>query len=591
MSETRKIAAILVADVVGYSRLAGADEEGTLARLRALRSDLIDPTIAARHGRVVKRTGDGILIEFRSVVDAVRCAIEVQNGMVELNAGVPEDRRIEFRVGIHLGDVVEESDGDLMGDGVNIAARLEGVCGPGGVCLSEDAYRQVKGRLDLAVTDLGLALLKNIADPVRVYSLEVGRPAQAKAAPAPAPEKSAPPRLSIVVLPFANLGGDPEQEYFVDGVTESLTTDLSRIAGAFVIARNTAFTYKGKSIDVKKIGSDLNVRYVLEGSVQRGGNRLRVNVQLVDAQNGKHLWAERFDKPVADLFDMQDEIVARLATQLGTVLIAAEARRAERTPNPDAFDLYLQGMAWLDKDPRPVNVAQSRAFFARALAIEPDDVDALIGSAGADFWEAINSENPERAARFASAEASLLKALSTAPDNALAHMWLSFVKINSNRAAQGIADAERALALNRNLPRALMAMGLAKLMVGRAEETEGYLQEALNLSPRDPLAFNWMFMGGMAKIHLGAYKEAARWLSQSVGANPNYPAAHVLLAAAFSQLGQVKEAQSEARAGLVLDPTFTIRRFRDRAVSDNPIFLKQCENIYEGMRKAGVPEQ
>jgi tetratricopeptide (TPR) repeat protein len=342
---------------------------------------------------------------------------------------------------------------------------------------------------------------------------------------------------------------------------------------------------------VKAIGRELNVRYVLEGSVQRGGNRLRVNVQLVDAQNGKHLWAERFDKPVADLFDMQDEIVARLATQLGTVLIASEARRAEGTPNPDAFDLYLQGMAWLDKDPRPVNVAQLRAFFGRALAIEPDNVDALIGSAGADFWEAINSENPERAARFASAEASLLKALSTAPDNAMAHMWLSFVRINSNRAAQGIADAERALALNRNLPRALVAMGLAKLNVGRAEETEGYLQEALNLSPRDPLVFNWMFIDGMAKIHLGAYEEAAKRLSQSVGANPNFPAAHVLLATALSQLGRVEEARAQARVGLVLDPTFTIRRFRDRAVSDNPIFLKQCENTYEGMRKAGVREE
>jgi TolB-like protein/class 3 adenylate cyclase len=589
--ETRKIAAILVSDVVGYSRLAGADEDRTLARLRALRSDLIDPTIALHHGRIVKRTGDGSLIEFRSVVDAVRCAIEVQTGMVERNAGLPPERRIEFRVGIHLGDVVEESDGDLMGDGVNIAARLEGIANPGAICLSEDAYRQVSGRLDMAVADLGPTQLKNIERPIRVYSLQVGVPAQAKPAPSPAPEKSRPPRLSIVVLPFANIGGDPEHEYFVDGVTESLTTDLSRIAGAFVIARNTAFTYKGKSIDVKKISRDLNVRYALEGSVQRGGNRLRVNVQLVDAQNGKHLWAERFDKPVADLFDMQDEIVARLATQLGTVLIASEARRAEGTPNPDAFDLYLQGMAWLDKDPRPVNVAQSRAFFARALAIEPDNVDALIGSAGADFWEAINSENPERAARFASAEASLLKALSTAPDNAMAHMWLSFVRINSNRAARGIANAERALALNRNLPRALMAMGLAKLMVGRAEETEGYLQDALNLSPRDPLAFNWMFMGGMAKIHLGAYEEAARWLGQSVGANPNFPTAHILLAAALSQLGQVEEARAEARAGLVLDPTFTIRRFRHRDVSDNPIFLKQCENIYEGMRKAGVPEQ
>jgi adenylate cyclase len=244
MAETRKIAAILVADVVGYSRLTGADEDRTLSRLRGLRSDLIDPAIAAHHGRIVKRTGDGSLVEFRSVVDAVRCAIEVQNGLIERNAGLPPERRIEFRVGIHLGDVVEESDGDLMGDGVNIAARLEGIAAPGAICLSEDAYRQVRGRLDLAVSDLGPIELKNIADPIRVYSLDVGQPAQAKPAPAPAPEKSAPPRLSIVVLPFANIGGDPEQEHFVDGVTESLTTDLSRIRGAVVIGRNTAFTWR-----------------------------------------------------------------------------------------------------------------------------------------------------------------------------------------------------------------------------------------------------------------------------------------------------------------------------------------------------------
>jgi adenylate cyclase len=319
----------LVSDVVGYSRLAGADEDRILARLRSLRSDLIDPTIAVHHGRVVKRTGDGAIVEFRSMVDAVTCAIEVQRAMVERNAGVPEDRRIVFRIGIHLGDVVEESDGDLMGDGVNIAARLEGTAKPGGICLSEQAYWQVKGRLDLSVTDLGPTRFKNIAEPIRVYSLEVGQPAQAKPAPTPVPEKSAPPRLSIVVLPFANIGGDPEQEHFVDGVTETLTTDLSRIRGALVIARNTAFTYKGKPLDVKTIGRELNVRYVLEGSVQRGGNRMRVNVQLIDAETGNHLWAERFDKPLADLFDMQDEIVSRLANALDAQLISAEARRAD----------------------------------------------------------------------------------------------------------------------------------------------------------------------------------------------------------------------------------------------------------------------
>ena len=334
MGETRKLAAILVSDVVGYSRLTGADEDRILARLRALRSDLIDPTIAVHHGRVVKRTGDGAIVEFRSVVDAVNCAIEVQRAMVERNAEVAPDKRIEFRIGIHLGDVVEESDGDLMGDGVNIAARLEGIAKPGAICLSEQAYWQVKGRLDLKVSDLGATELKNIAEPIHVYSLEVGGVAQAKPAPTAPSEKAGPPRLSIVVLPFANIGGDPEQDHFVDGVTENLTTDLSRIRGSFVIGRHTAFTYKGKAIDLKQIGGELNVRYVLEGSVQRGGGRMRVNVQLIDAETGNHLWAERFDKPLADLFDMQDEIVARLASALNAQLAVAEARRAEQTPEP-----------------------------------------------------------------------------------------------------------------------------------------------------------------------------------------------------------------------------------------------------------------
>ena len=426
MGEMRKIAAILVADVVGYSRLAGADEERTLARLRAVRSDLVDPTIALHHGRVVKRTGDGSLIEFRSVVEAIRCAIEVQTGMVERNAGLPAERRIEFRIGIHLGDVVEEADGDLMGDGVNIAARLEGVCEPGAICLSEDAYRQVKGRLDLAVADLGPTQLKNIADPIRVYSLQADVPAQAKPATSTS-DKTAAPRLSMVVLPFANIGGGPEQEPFVDGVTESLTTDLSRIRGAYVVARNTAFTYKGRPRHVQTIGRELNVRYVLEGSVQRGGNRMRVNVQLSDAETGNHLWAERFDKPLADLFDMQDEIVARLAGALNAQLFVAEARRAEQAPNPDSMDLYFQGMAWLNKGAAPNNVAQARSFYERALAADPDNVDALIGSAIAHVIEGSFSFVTDPGVAFAAAEAKLAKALSSVPDHALGHMWLGYV--------------------------------------------------------------------------------------------------------------------------------------------------------------------
>ena len=391
MSETRKLAAILCSDVVGYSRLAGADEDRILARLRALRSDLIDPTIAVHHGRVVKRTGDGSVVEFRSVVDAVRCAIEVQNAMVERNAGVPEDRRIVFRIGIHLGDVVEEADGDLMGDGVNIAARLEGIAQPGAICLSEDAYRQVSGRLDMEVTDLGPTHLKNIERSIRVYSLQVGVPAQAKPVTEPkAPEKTPKPKprsallpliagivaliviagvawfflagnrtapiattpppaeaahLSLVVLPFTNLSGDPAQDYFADGVTDNLTTDLARIRDSFVIARNTAFAFKGKAVDAREIGKELGVRYVLEGSVQRDQGRVRVNAQLIDAQSGAHLWADRFEEDVADLFKLQDEVVDRLANSLGNELVRAEARGDRRIANLDAFDLTMRGRA------------------------------------------------------------------------------------------------------------------------------------------------------------------------------------------------------------------------------------------------------
>jgi adenylate cyclase len=320
MSETRKIAAILVSDVVGYSRLAGADEDRTLSRLRGLRSDLIDPAIAAHHGRIVKRTGDGALVEFRSVVDAVRCAIEVQNAMVERNAGVPEDRRIVFRIGIHLGDVVEESDGDLMGDGVNIAARLEGIAEPGAICLSEQAYWQVKGRLDLAVTDLGPTRLKNIAEPIRAYSLQVvvaASPKPASEAKPPEPKKPSPglvlpDKPSIAVLPFENMSGDPEQEYFVDGMVEDIITGLSRIKWLFVIARNSSFVYKGKAIDVRQVGRDLGVRYVLEGGVRKVGNRVRITVQLLEADTGAHIWADKFDDALEHIFDLHDQITDRV---------------------------------------------------------------------------------------------------------------------------------------------------------------------------------------------------------------------------------------------------------------------------------------
>jgi len=590
MSETRKLAAILAADVVGYSRLAGADEDRTLARLRALRSDLIDPTIAVHKGRVVKRTGDGILIEFRSVVDAMRCAIEVQSAMVERNAGVSHDKRIEFRAGIHLGDVVEESDGDLMGDGVNITARLEGICAPGAICLSEDAYRQVKGRLDVAVSDLGPFQLKNIAEPVRVYSLEVGQPAEPKPA-APAPERREPPRLSLVVLPFANIGGDPEQDYFADGVTESLTTDLSRISGAFVIARNTAFAYKGKAGDVKQIGRELNVRYVLEGSVQRAGSRMRVNVQLVETDTGAHLWAERFDKVVADLFDMQDEIVSRLANRLGQELAAAEARRAGRSANPDSMDHYFLGMAFFNKGITAELLDKARSHFDSALELDPDNVEALIGRARVDLASVANWLSEDRVKRLRSAEVDLGRALRLRPENPNARALLGMVRMFSNRADQGIAECERALAIDRNLAGAHALIGLGKHFVGRDDETEAHVLEALRISPRDTRAGGWMASVGFAKLHSGRDEEAVALLNRSIELNPNAPVVHFCLAAALAHLGHLEDAREAARAGLELDPSFTVARLRSMAFSDNPVWLAGRERVYEGLRLAGAPER
>jgi adenylate cyclase len=354
MAESRKLAAILAADVVGFSRLTGADEDRTLARLRALRSDLIDPTIAVHNGRVIKRTGDGALVEFRSVVDAVRCAIEIQNAMVERNAGVPSDRQIEFRIGVHLGDVVEESDGDLMGDGVNIAARLEGIAQPGAICLSEDAYRQVRARLDLVVDDLGAKELKNIVEPIRVFSLRVGPGAQsnpaARAKPTPeeksAPLLALPDRPSIAVLPFQNVSGDSEQDYFVDGMVEDIITGLSRIKWLFVIARNSSFTYRGKAVDIRQVGRELGVRYVLEGGVRKAGARLRITGQLIEAETGAHLWADRFDGSVEDVFDLQDKITQSIVGIIEPSLQRAEIERArrKRPDSLDAYDLYLRAV-------------------------------------------------------------------------------------------------------------------------------------------------------------------------------------------------------------------------------------------------------
>src|ERR1700741_1071891 len=556
----RRLAAIVAADVAGYSRLMGLDEVGTARTLREHRK-VTDALVAKHGGRLVKSTGDGVLLEFPSVVDAVECAVAVQAVMAERNEGIPQDRRMLFRIGINLGDILIEGD-DIRGDGVNVAARLEGIAEPGGICISSSTYEQVRGKVPVEFTDLGEQTLKNIARSIRAYGVGLSENAH-QTTPLP----TSAPHLSIVVLPFVNIGGDPEQEYFVDGVTESLTTDLSRINGAFVIARNTAFTFKGKALDVRKLGRELNVRYVLEGSVQRSGNRLRVNVQLVDAETGNHLWAERFDKPIADLFDMQDEIVSRFANALDAELIAAEARRAEHSVHPDAMDLVFQGRSCFNRRLIPDYMTQARRFFEQALALDPENVEAMVGLARGDQNLGASLMTDDRSAQLAAAETTITKVLSLAPKHASAHAILGAVQIFTKRAAPSIAEFEQALALDRNLARAHALIGLAKLFLGRGEEAEPHVNEAFRLSPCDTFAPEWLIYVGLAKAQLGVDAEAVSWMRRGLDANRNYSMAHFHLGAALARLGELEQARTAVQAGLALDPRFTIRRFRANAPS------------------------
>jgi TolB-like protein len=577
----RRLSAILAADVAGYSRLMHRDEEVTHARLRALLAESVEPAVAEHGGRIVKNTGDGFLAEFSSAVEAVRAAMQFQNRISELTIDDHDDARIAFRVGINIGDVIVEPH-DIFGDDVNIAARLESVAEPGGICISSSAYAHVRGKLALEFADLGEQNLKNIELPVRAYAMVLSRTAQAERVPSP-------PRLSIVVLPFTNLGGDREQDYFVDGVTESLTTDLSRISGSFVIGRHTAFTFKDKGVDLQRLGRELNIRYVLEGSMQRAGSRMRVNVQLTDVESGNHVWAERFDKPVIDMFDMQDEIVSRLANAFNTQIIEAEARRAECKLHPDTIDLYFQGRACLHKGLTKEHLAQARGFFERALALDPANIDALVGTARIDFNTAANFFADDRGA-FLAAETVLLEALSRAPQHAHANLLLGAVHIYTGRATQGIAECEQALAMDRNLAGAHAMIGMAKNMLGRSDESEAHIQEALRLSPRDIFAHRWMMFAGVGKLWNGDDAEAVTWLRRSIEHNRNFPLAHFHLAAALALVGSLDDARAAANAGLMLDRAFTIRRYRANALSKNSNYLAGRQRSYKGMRMAGVPE-
>ncbi|MDA9467506.1 hypothetical protein XH87_23450 [Bradyrhizobium sp. CCBAU 53415] len=467
--------------------------------------------------------------------------------------------------------------------------------------VTEDSLVQAIGDIRHALGAPGRSALRTL--PRRGYMLvadgdSIERSDSSNAAATSTPNKieepsdSSIPSLSIVVLPFANIGGDLEQEYFVDGVTDSLTTDLSRIAGALVIGRSTAFTFKGRALDVRTIGRELNVRYVLEGSVQRGGNRFRLNVQLTDAETGAQVWAERFDKPAADLLDMQDEIVSRLANTLNAELIKAAARRAERLLQPDATDLYFQGKAFLSTGITPAVMARAKDFFERALALDPDHVEAAVAAAQVDFAIGSSSMAEDASALFRASEERLNDVLLRAPNHPRAHMLVGAVQIRTNRAAKGIAKCMQALALDRNLADAHGFIGLGKYALGRGEEAEGHIQEALRLSPRDARAFLWFMIVGMAKLMTNVDVEALGWLRRSIEANPNFALSQFHLAGASAMMGELEEARSSAKAGLSLDPDFTIRRYAISTsfLSENPRWLARRERLYEGMRLAGIPQ-
>jgi adenylate cyclase len=531
MSETRKIAAILVSDIVGYSRLAGADEDRILARLRALRSDLMDPTIALHHGRVVKRTGDGSLIEFRSVVDAVRCAIEIQNGMVERNAGLPLDRRIEFRVGIHLGDVVEEADGDLMGDDVNIAARLEGICEPGAICLSEDAYRQVKQRLDLKVSDLGQTQLKNIAEPIRVYSLQVGAPAQSKLATVakPAIAKSQAPKgreqlalvgmgivaliviaagawyfvggdrsalaaaPAIAVLPFDNLGGDEQANRLADGMTEDVITDLARFKEFLVIARNSTMAYKGKPVDSRQVAKDLNVRYVLAGSIQHQADQLRVTAELIDAASGARMWSERWDRAAQDMFSVQAEIADKVAASIGgnggsnfgaiPGRLLSEAKK--RAPaNLSAYDLWLLGREQAELTNKTAN-PKGFEYIEKAIALDPSLAHAYVTRAWLKLQKYWLFDLPW-ATQIEEFKSDLWLALALDPSNAGAHAGLIKYFADMGQWAELSSEIDRAVHDNPTNNLVLSSAASQLPYAGRSGDSVAMADLVLRLDPQMP---------------------------------------------------------------------------------------------------------
>jgi len=597
MGQMRKLAAIFAADVVGFSRLTGADEDRTLARLRALRSDLIDPTIAVHNGRVVKRTGDGILIEFRSVVDAVRCAIEVQNGMVERNAGLSPERRIEFRIGIHLGDVVEESDGDLMGDGVNVAARLEGVAEPGAICLSEDGYRQVRGRLDLQVSDLGATQLKNIAEPIRVYSLQVGGAAQPKLAIKTAlvtkqetsPQPALPDKPSIAVLPFENMSGDPEQDYFCDGMVEDIITGLSRIKWLFVIARNSSFTYKGRAVDVRQVGRELGVRYVLEGSVRKAGARVRITGQLVNALTGAHVWADRFDGELADIFELQDQVTARVVGAIAPKLEQAEMERAKRKPTEslDAYDYFLRGMAAFYQYTKPGN-QEALTLFSRAIELDPDFASAYGMAARCYLQRKGFGWVVDREREISETDQLARRAADLGRDDAVALCTAGFALVVVVGALdEGAELIDKGLGLNPNLAWAWHFSALTKAWLGQPEIGIEHAARAIRQSPQDPQMFAMKTAIAFCHFASARYGEAFSSAENAVREQPNFFFGQCVAAASGALADKFPQAEKAMAQVRRLNPGLRISNLTDFLPFGRQGDLDRWAN---GLRRAGLPE-
>jgi len=577
----RRLAAVLAADVAGYSRLVGVDEEGTLAQLRSLRLELVDPAIATHRGRIIKTTGDGILAEFPSVVDAGRCALDVQRGMARRNAGVAADRRIAFRIGIHLGDVVVDG-ADLLGDAVNIAARLEGIAEPGGITLSEDAWRQVRDKLPETFAALGEQTLKNIARPVRVYRIDLAGAAEAPHVTLPLPDKP-----SIAVLPFLNISGDPEQEYFIDGMVEDITTGLSRIRWLFVIARNSSFAYKGRAVDIKQVGRELGVRYVLEGSVRKGGNRLRITGQLIEAETGSHVWADRYDGVLEDVFDLQDRMTETIVGIIEPSVRRAEIERArrKRPENLDAYDLYLRALPYT-QSAMPEGAAIAIGHLEQALKLDPD-------YAAAHAALAVCHETRFRGVGFAEVDrmegvrhARLALALGTDDAAALAYAALTILHLGRDFEAASGAIA-RALSLNASCATALYWGAHIHAWSGDTTLAEEYASRALRLSPFDPLSYEGYVSLAAVRARLRRYDDAAAQFAKAAQANPLFSVLYALHAAALALAGRSEEAKAVARRLLELEPTFRLGPFIEFA---GFVEKETRDALEEGFRRAGLPE-